>query len=308
MPRRLTCFPSFRQSPIISLFERRQMINKHDIYIPGISLVLLLLWGCTEKIDLKLDSSYTRLVVEGSISTDTLSHEVRLTTTSSYFYNETAPAVTGATVTISDGDSTWPLNETIPGLYKTAPDVFGLPNHTYKLSVLLQEPVNGNSAYEASCLLRPIVPADSIRLKFHPDWGKKGFYEVQCYVLDPPTTDFYMFDIYRNTTLITDTIDKKTVVDDQLYNGNYTNGIGVGFLNQERADQRLIAGDIVTLKVAGITADYFKFIQAVQTEVGGQNPLFSGPPANIPGNVSNGAVGFFAAYANTRASAVVRKK
>ncbi|HEX7411960.1 MAG TPA: DUF4249 domain-containing protein [Bacteroidales bacterium] len=284
------------------------MMNKHNIYIPALSLVLLLSWGCTEKIDLKLDSSYTRLVVEGAISTDTMPQQVKLTATSSYFYNEPAPNVTGATVTISDGENTWPLAETTPGLYQTSPDVFGRPNHTYKLEILLKEPVNGHSTYEASSLLRPIVKADSIRLKFHPDWGKEGFYEVQCYVLDPPTTDFYMFDIYRNSTLVTDTIDKKTVVDDQLYNGNYTNGIGVGFLNQARADQRLIPGDIVTLKVASITSDYFKFIQAVQTEVGGQNPLFSGPPANIPGNISNGAVGFFAAYANTRASAVLKKE
>lgn len=281
---------------------------KRNRYIPALLFVPVLLWGCTEKIDLKLDSTYTRLVVEGAICTDTIPQEVRLTTTSSYFYNEPAPAVTGATLTISDGEFTWPLTESKPGVYQTSGEVFGLPNHTYTLAILLKEPVNGHSAYEASSLLRPIVPADSIRLKYHPDWGKEGFYEVQCYVLDPPTTDFYMFDVYRNNTLITDTIDKKTVVDDQLYNGNYTNGIGVGFLNQARDSERVRPGDIITLKVAGITSEYFKFIQAVQTEVGGQNPLFSGPPANIPGNISNGAVGFFAAYSNTRASTVVKKE
>ncbi len=270
-------------------------------------LSLSLLWGCTEKIDLKLDSSYTRLVVEGAVSTDTVPQQVKLTMTTSYFYNEPAPVVSGATVTISDGSATWQLTEQKPGIYQTAPDVFGLPNHTYKLLILLKEPINGNAAFEASSVLRPIVKADSIRLKYHPDWGKEGFYEVQCYVLDPPTTDFYMFDIYRNNVLITDTINKKTVVDDQLYNGNYTNGIGVGFLNQARTDERVKPGDIITLKVAGITADYFKFIQAVQTEVGGQNPLFSGPPANVPGNVNNGAVGFFAAYANTRVSTIAKK-
>lgn len=282
-------------------------MNKHTLHLQGFSIALLLLWGCTEKIDLKLDSSYARLVVEGDITTDTVPHQVKLTTTSSYFYNEPSPQVTGAALTISDGENSWPLAEIKPGLYQTSSDVFGLPNHTYKLQILLKEPINGHSTYEASSLLRPIMKADSIRLKYHPEWGKSGFYEVQCYVLDPPTTDFYMFDIYRNNTLLTDTINKKTIVDDQLYNGNYTNGIGVGFLNQDRADERLRPGDIVTLRVASITSGYFKFLQAVQTEVGGQNPLFSGPPANIPGNVNNGAVGFFAAYSNTRASVVVKK-
>jgi hypothetical protein len=281
------------------------MINYRNIYITFLTSASLFLWGCTEKIDVKLDSSYTRLVVEGAITTDTMAHQVRLTTTSSYFYNEPAPEVTGATLTISDGENTWALSETSPGLYQTSPDVFGRPDHTYKLQILLKTPINNTAAYEASSTLRPITQADSIKLKFHPEWGKEGFWEVQCYVLDPPTTDFYMFDIYRNQSLITDTIDKKVVVDDQLYNGNYTNGIGVGYLNQARNDQRLVAGDTVTLKVASITSDYFNFIGAVQTEVAGQNPLFSGPPANIPGNISNGAVGFFAAYSNTRARAIV---
>ena len=280
---------------------------KHNKYFQSFILLLSFLFGCTEKIDLNLDSSYTRLVVEGAISTDTMPYQVKLTTTSSYFYNEPAPNVTGATLTISDGENSWPLAETTPGLYQTFPYLFGIANRTYTLRILLKEPINGHSTYEASSFLRPIMPADSIRLKYHPDWGKAGYYEVQCYVLDPPTTDFYMFDIYRNNLLITDTIDKKTVADDQLYNGNYTNGIGVGFLNQARAAERLSPGDIVTLKVASITSEYFKFIQAVQTEVGGQNPLFSGPPANIPGNVNNGAVGFFAAYANARTSAVVKQ-
>jgi hypothetical protein len=279
----------------------------HQIYIPGMSLLLMFLWGCTEKIDIQLDSSATRLVVEGAITTDTMSQRVKLTTTTSYFYDEPAPAVTGATLTISDGQNSWPLAETSPGVYRTAPDVFGLPNHTYTLQISLAEPINGHATYEASSRLYPIVPADSIRLKYHADWGPDGFYEVQCYVLDPPTTDFYMFDIYNNNTLVTDTISEKTVVDDHLYNGNYTNGIGVGFLNQSRKDERIGVGDIITLKVASINAEYFNFIQALQSEVAGQNPLFSGPPANIPGNVNNGAVGFFAAYANTRVSAVLRK-
>jgi hypothetical protein len=266
----------------------------------------IFMWGCTEKIDLQLDSSYTRLVVEGDITTDTTSHIVKLTTTSSYFYNQPAPVVSGATLTITDGNDIFPLTETAPGTYATAPDVYGKFNHTYTLNIKLATEINGHTDYEAKSLLRPIVPLDSIGLKFHPDWGKKGFYEVQCYVLDPVTTDFYMFDVYRNTTLITDTINKKMVVDDQLYNGNYTNGIGVGYFDQGQSEQVLFKGDTVKLDVASITSEYANFIWALQAEVNGQTPLFSGPPANIQGNLNNGAVGFFAAYSISRASTIVK--
>lgn len=283
------------------------MINLRKYFI-AIGAISLLMWGCTEKIDIQLDSSYARLVVEGAITTDTMAHAVKLTATSSYFYNQAAPTVSGATLSISDGQNTWPLTETQPGTYTTSPDVYGLPGHTYKLQIVLSEPVNGHTDYEASSLLRPIVPMDSITLKYHSDWGKEGFYEVQCYVLDPPTTDFYMFDVYRNDILVTDTINEKSVVDDQLYNGNYTNGIGVGYFNQERDDQKLVPGDVVKLQVSSLTNEYANFIWAVQTEVNLQTPLFSGPPANVQGNVSNGAVGFFAAYSLTRGSTVVKSE
>jgi hypothetical protein len=35
-------------------------------------------------------------------------------------------------------------------------------------------------------------------------------------------------------------------------------------------------------------------------------PFFTGPPANVKGNITHGAVGFFAAYSNSWASKTVR--
>jgi hypothetical protein len=40
----------------------------------------------------------------------------------------------------------------------------------------------------------------------------------------------------------------------------------------------------------------------------GSNPLFSGPPANVKGNISNGAIGFFAAYTTSRSRIKVENK
>ncbi len=51
----------------------------------GFLFVMLALASCTEKIDIALDNSYIRLVVEGCVTTDTMRHTVRLTTTSSYY-------------------------------------------------------------------------------------------------------------------------------------------------------------------------------------------------------------------------------
>ena len=79
-----------------------------------------------------------------------------------------------------------------------------------------------------------------------------------------------------------------------------------GYFNQSFKDERLIPGDVVKLEVASVTSEYANFVWAVQAEVNGQNPLFSGPPANITGNMSNGAVGFFAAYSLSKKTIVVK--
>ncbi len=271
-------------------------------------VILALLASCTEKIDVKLDQQqYARLVVEGSISTDTTAHLVQLTKTSGYFDNVPPQPVTGAQVRIYNDSENYQLmeNPANSGRYFTATDVYGTVGREYHLEIGLSDPIGGARVYEATSKIYPINPLDSIRLEFHPDWGSEGVYEVKCYVWDPPTTDYYMFHVYRNGALVNDTITDVFVVDDVLYNGNYTNGIGVGYLSQAYDNERLVPGDRVTLEVSRITKDYTDFLWNLQDEVSYQTPLFSGPPANVEGNISNGAFGAFAAYSSTYASTMV---
>ena len=183
------------------------------------SILSILIVSCTEKIDIQLDDSYSRLVVDGSITTDTMSHSVVLTSTSSYFYNQPAPPVTGALVSISDGTQNFNLSETSPGIYRTSPDVFGIPGKVYSLNIKLANAIGGYSDYTASSTLNPVTPMDSVTLKFHPEWSKKGIWEVKCYVQEPPTVDFYRFLLSKNQTLFTDTLDEWIITDDMFYNG-----------------------------------------------------------------------------------------
>jgi hypothetical protein len=252
--------------------------------------------SCTEKIDIELDEGYTRLIVDGTITTDTTAHTIRLSHTTSYYYSEPAPGVSGATVTLSDGETEITLSETEPGIYQTPVDYFGIPGRTYSLNITLASPINGVDTYNASSYMFHGEKLDSIKAAYHDDWGTEGFYEVQCYVLDPPSTDFYQFKIYKNDELITDTLSKVMITDDRFYNGNYTNGIGIGFLDQSKPREKVLSGDRLSIQTSRITEEYFTFITELQLQSGYQTPLFSGPPANIKGNINNGAVGFFATY------------
>lgn len=278
--------------------------------IVAIALLILSVYSCTERIDVDLDQQkFARIVVEGNISTDTTAHVVKLTKTADYFDNQPPAPVSGAQVTIASDSELYELVETPAnsGVYLTAPDVFGKVGAEYRLKIVLDEEIGGAKEFEAATEIFPINQLDSIALKYYESWGEEGFYEIQCYVLDPPTEDFYMFETYINGRLVTDSISKVFVVDDLLYNGNYTNGIGVGYFDQSLDYEKLAIGDTVVLKTSRLTKDHSEFIFRVQEEISYQSPLFSGPPANVTGNISNGGFGFFGAYSATYAATIVEE-
>ncbi len=268
------------------------------------AVISILASSCTEKIEIQLDDSYTRLVVEGSITTDTMAHTVLLTSTSSYYYNQPPPPVTGALLSISDGTNIFYLTEKALGVYRTEPDVYGIPGRTYKLNIKLAKDIGGYSLYNASSTLYPVTPMDSISLLYHPEWSDHGVWEVKCYVQEPPTVDFYRFLLYKDQVLITDTLNEWLITDDKFFNGNYTNGLPIAYIDQGNSEQQLKPGDTITSEVNSIGKEYFDFLTEAQTELFGSNPLFSGPPANIQGNLNNGAFGFFTAHSTTRSFAI----
>lgn len=271
-----------------------------------ILIAAALLTGCTERIDIDLDESYTRLIIDGSITNEAMCHCVKLSMTSSFLGGEPDPAVTGATVRIDNGRESFLLSEnpSEPGNYYTDPSAQGQPGDTYTLSIQLANEINGKNEYTASCKMYPVAPLDSIGLLYREQWEA---WEVQCYARDPVTEDYYMFDLYKNGIHLTDTLSEKFVVDDALYNGNYTNGIMVGFLDINKAGEVPHNGDTITLRIARITREQTYFIWDAQMESGYSNPLFGGPPANVVGNISDGAIGFFGAYAVAYASKVYKE-
>jgi hypothetical protein len=265
----------------------------------------ILVVSCTERIDIKLDESYVRLVVDGTITTDTMAHTIILSKSTSYFYNQPAPTVTGAHVQITDGKITLELKEEMPGEYRTEPTVYGVAGETYTLDIKLASPIGGYTDFKAISTLYPVSTLDSVEMVFHSDWSDKGIWEVKCFVQDPLTTDFYRFMILKNGKMVTDTLDEWFVTDDRLFNGNYAYGAPVAYLDQGLPDEELNPGDTVTLEMNSIDKDYSNFLLQAQSELRGSNPLFSGPSANVKGNINNGAIGFFAAYSASRAYTVV---
>jgi hypothetical protein len=267
------------------------MNNSRKLLIYLLMSIAVFVVSCTERIDIALDDSYARLVVDGVITTDTTSHLVKLTTSSSYFSNQEPDAVSGALIYLNDGIDGFQLIE-LPdqaGVYATADDFSGKPGRSYRLEINLMEAVGDDDYYTAETFMPTTnFQIDSIQVVQDENFG---FWLVNLYAQDPPSVDFYKFDLQINGLMLTDTLRRSVVNDDRFFNGNNTNGIGVLFLFEDEVNP----GDTLDFTMSSISQDYFNFIVEIRSESGFSNPLFSGPPANIRSNIKEGGLGYFGA-------------
>jgi len=247
---------------------------------------ILTLASCTEKIDLELNEDENiRLVVDGWVTNQLQQHEVRLTTTSSYFATQEAPKADGATVTLSDGSTTWPLVEEEPGLYRT-PALAGEIGKTYRLDIVWE-----GEGYTAASYLDTVADIDSLAYEYHvfPDEPEENHYDLIIWTQElPGVGDNYMWRVLKNGVPQASDLTDITFVEDALVDGMY-----IGNVQIETVDAQI--GDTIRLDQFAITAEAYDIFTAVMSETAWNGGLFDAPPANVPSNVSNGALGYFGA-------------
>lgn len=271
-------------------------------------LVAMIFTACTTDITLDLKSTMPELVVEGVITSDTLAHVIQLKKTANYFSNLPTEMISGATVTLNDGLKIIILTEDSlqKGIYQTPANYYGVAGRTYTLTIDNVD-MNGDGIkeqYSASCPMNAVAHIDSLAVKKEILF-QVNMWAVKVWLQDPAgESNYYLIKTYRNNKLTTDSIQKWRVTNDEFFNGKYLKGETMFYFSNRRKNEKLQAGDLIMLKLGGITKDYMEYIQEAQTEFRGRNPLFGGQPANIrtnikqvlPLNEKNNVHGYFAAY------------
>ena len=268
----------------------------------------LLMASCTERIQIELDSTYTRLVVQGAVTSDSVRHRIILTTSSDYFSNMSSPQVSGAVVKISFDTQSLTLveNPFYPGLYETPVAFKGVIGTTYELDInqVDVDEDGQDEEYHAESTMRGGAELDDLALRYFSTPIVNG-YQVLMWASHPvEQRDWFGFRIRKNGILLTDSLSTYSVLSDDLFNSGYLPGFPVGFLSDEDPRQRVNPGDTVTFELESIDQAYFDFINDAQLEMIGSIPLFTGPPANIRSNINNGGMGIFAAYSILRATTI----
>jgi hypothetical protein len=266
--------------------------------------------ACTERMDINVDDAPAQLAIYGSITTDTAQHSVTVRQTSNYFSNSQPVGINGATVTISDGESTFTLSEGQKGEYLTDAGVFGVEGKTYTLKVSIAAG-EFSGEYEASSCLPHSVRVDSVKLQ--PSVMADYIVDALLYGMLPESEDSYMnIRTYKNdgiplnANLSNFNIIKSESVDRKEINGAVCMNFyaGTALTSGEVSGENVASiehGDLVTVQVCSITKEYADYVLNAQKELQGSMPIFSGPPANVQTNIStlsgNAAVcGFFTAY------------
>jgi hypothetical protein len=258
------------------------------------------------------DSTYTRLVVDGSMTSDTGKHYVRLTKSGDALNQNPVIPVTGAIVNISDGDSVFHLKPVINvnGLYVTDSTVFGILGKTYTLNITNVD-INDDGVleeYSAKSVLKFENPIDSIHIKYQVFNSHAKRWIINMTAKDNGGgRNFYLMKVYKNDTLLTDSIQEYiNIADNSGFEGRYYYNFPVYFLSGQKKDEIIHKGDKITLEMDGITQEYYRFIMDYILEYYPKIPIFSGPSANISTNIEpkDKAIGFFTAYSIQRKTVI----
>ena len=265
----------------------------------------LLLASCTEDIVIDLEKGDPMIGVEASFSNELKSHEAILSYTADFYNKDDIRYISGATVYVTDGVDTVYYYEDaeLKGHYFTELAA-GKKNTLYRLCVEVPE-LDGDVVHLfAESLLPDNVEAiDSIVVKPYngvEDTMPTTFFNdtiewVYPYFQSLPDPNIiYAPSIYKNDTLLTDTLSQRSMIPVGGYAGYYINGPEMQAANKEipvyafmKRDLR--EGDRIRLDLCSIPVEYVYYYYSLLMSMG-SNPMM-GAPANVSTNIQPSQIG-----------------
>ena len=249
--------------------------------------LLLFLASCEEQSDWDLQTANNDFIVVDGIITNELKIQTITISKPVAQLNEKPKPVSGVTVLISSNQESYTFHEsiTIPGTYLSDKVFAGIRNRTYSLLI-----TSGKKVYTSKAVLAP--PAEFAFLKYKPVSNNK--YQIMAVSLAYNPDKAAMYEIlldwssapgYENMNI--------DLCKAKLY--FYTlPTIDVSEIFAPTIEQVLFpAGTVITERRYSLTDDHAAFIRALLLETTWQGGFFNTASANVPTNMSDGAMGFF---------------
>lgn len=245
-------------------------------------------FSCQRVISVDLNNANPQMVTEAIVTDQPGPYTVSLSTSGDYFTPSLYfPPVTHAFVTIADNlGVTDTLKEILPGTYHTSV-LHGGAGRTYNLRV-----VAGGKEYDAISTMPPRVPIDTLVALHSRESDGDQVYNLYVIFKDPPEPgNYYRMNLRVSVPISPDSIDGRRY---HLYNDKLTNGNEAAV--RIRMRNYFQPGDTVWVDLLSIdkaSYDYFNTLNNVLTSDRSPTSL---APANPNTNLTNGALGYFAAF------------
>lgn len=244
---------------------------------------LFLFASCEKEIDVNLNSTNKKLVVEAVVTNNLGPHTVLLSETADFSSTTEFNGVKNALVIISDDLGTIDtLQQTEVGVYKTS-KISGIPGHKYYLQISYND-IN----YTSSSTMPELIEMDSLKISEEEILGKKRVTIVPT-ISDPQySQNYYRFKLYQNFKPIT-----------SIFAGNdqYFNGISRDFnLSPGNFEEAVIKkGDTFQLELMCIDESVYNYFFTLEQTLDGN----SASPANPKSNIQGGCLGYFSAHSTS---------
>lgn len=265
------------------------MINRFYIFF---IVTILLFSSCQKVIDVEVNDTEEKLVIEAIYNASDEQVTVKLTKSIDVFGPVEFPTVSGAIIEIAGPNgSTEILEEVQEGVY-VLNNYSPIFNSDYKMIVNVE-----GESYESTTYLPEVVPLDSLTARFEEAslFGGEG-YVIFMHFKDPPGSNFYRATRIVNGNELT-RLSQQFIFDDTFSEGNVQ---AVPFFSS-----RYNIDDTITVNLKSYSEasyDYYIGLFEIVGD-GGQ----SAAPANPPSNWSNNALGHFAAWGYDSKTIVVEE-
>jgi hypothetical protein len=242
----------------------------------------LTLSACTKVIDLKLGNESGKLDIEANVTNAGGPQTIILRKNVDFTNTNTYPAVSGATVTVTDQTGqTYPFAESTSGTY-TNSQLKGIPGFSYTMSVL-----TGGVTYTATSKMPGSVVVDSVTSKNTAiSNGSNPKKEISVHYRDPlGIANQYRCVLYVNGIQVKDVF---------AFDDEFNDGLSASVVLRQR-DIDIYAGDKITVEMQCIDKQIYTYWYTLsQQESNG--PGGSVTPSNPPTNIGPVTLGYFSAH------------
>lgn len=238
----------------------------------------LLITSCEDKVNIPLDTASPKLVIEANIlwqkGTSGNNQTIKLTTTTDYYSNIT-PTVSGATVYIQDISSATSVIFTFIETPNTGEYICNsfipIINHDYLLTI-----IHNGQTYKSTEKFLATPTIDNVQQNTVQGFGGDEI-QVKFFYQDNGNEDNKYLVSVKNASKL---LPEYGVIDDEFFQGNQMFGF---YTNED-----LKSEDQLTFGLQGISTKYYNYLNKLLNIAGGSNGSpFSTPPATLRGNIIN---------------------